>query len=112
MDKQNRKKKLVAGYVRSRLTLEELERVKQRADASGMSVSEWVRGALVAGLAKSPGERRLMEFFAAQSLAIRLSLDEWQGGEKLSDPDVQKRIMERSIEGAREYMASVNWGIN
>ncbi len=95
-----------SGYVRTRLTMAEQARVKERAEARGLTTSEWVRVTLMAALESSAEERRLMSFIAAQTLAIRLSLEEWQAGKDLTEPDVRARVERLALQASREFMAT------
>jgi hypothetical protein len=91
-----------SGYVRARLTTAEQTRVKERARMLGMTVSEWTRMTLISALEASESEQRLMTFIAAETAAIRLSLEEWQQGRHLTEPDVQQRIERLSIAAGLE----------
>jgi len=91
-----------SGYVRARLTTAEQTRVQERARILGMTVSEWTRMTLISALEASESEQRLLTFIAAETAAIRLSLEEWQQGRHLTEPDVRERIERLSIAAGLE----------
>jgi len=91
-----------SGYVRARLTTAEQTRVQERARMLGMTVSEWIRMTLISALEASESEHRVMMFIAAETAAIRLSLEEWQQGRHLTEPDVRERIERLSIAAGLE----------
>jgi len=91
-----------SGYVHARLTNDEQQRVGACAQARGLTVSKWVRETLLEALETSPLEARLKVFTAAETAAIRLSLEEWQQGRHLTEPDVRERIERLSIAAGLE----------
>jgi hypothetical protein len=91
-----------SGYVHARLTNDEQQRVGACAQARGLTVSKWVRETLLEALETSPLEARLKVFIAAETAAIRLSLEEWQQGRHLTEPEVQERIERLAIAAGLE----------
>ena len=102
MKRTNSKLKSKAGCVAARLTGMEQKQVLERAEASGLTVSEWVRQTLLETLYTSPQELRLMTFIAAEGAALRLAMEEWQQGRHLTEPDVRERIERLSIAAGLE----------
>jgi hypothetical protein len=105
MQAKAKAQKREAGTVRARLTKDERTRVVEHARARGITVSKWVRDTLLEALDTSPTERRLTTFVAAQTLGIRLAMEEWQQGQDISKPDVRERIERLATEAARQFAA-------
>lgn len=100
-----------SGYAHARLTEAEEKLVKAQAEMRGMTTSQWVRETLLEALVTSPAERRLMSFIATQTVAIRVSMEEWQAGKDLSNPTVQERIHRLAADAAREFLLRSKSGL-
>lgn len=92
--------------VRVRLTTEEQTRIEAHVEACGLTLSEWARQTLLEALERSPMELRLMRFVAAQTLAIRFAMGEWQQGHNLEDAEVKGRIQRLASKAAADFSAS------
>jgi hypothetical protein len=95
-----------SGWVGARLTKDEQIRVEERAEAAGLTVSEWVRHTLLESLERTPMELRVMHFVAAQTIAIRYAMSEWQQGHNLEDTEVQGRIQRLASKAASDFSAT------
>jgi hypothetical protein len=106
MNTKTDSEKSKSGWVGSRLTKDEQTRVEERAEVCGLTVSEWARQTLLEALERTPMELRLMHFVAAQTIAIRFAMSEWQQGHDLEDTEVQGRIQRLASKAAADYSAT------
>jgi hypothetical protein len=75
MYKASRNKTLIAN-ASARLTPDEQARIKQAAEAAGLTKSEWCRQALLEVLDATPGTRLLLsELLALRTVVVRLQAD-------------------------------------
>ena len=95
-----------SGCIGARLTKDEQNQVEERAAACGLTVSQWARQTLLEALERTPMEMRLMTFMAAQTMAIRVAMQEWQRGKDLGEAEVQERIERLAGKAASDFAAS------
>ena len=95
--------KTLTNYLSSRLTPEEERRVKEHADRSGLSKSEWCRQAILRSLDTPPDAQLVLaEIMSLRKIILALHLDSIHG-EKLTEQRL--RILVEQAETSKHTMA-------
>ena len=95
--------KTLTHYLSSRLTSEEERRIKEHADKSGLSKSEWCRQAILWSLDTPPDAQLVLaEIMALRKIILALHLDSIHG-EKLTEQRL--RMLVEQAETSKHAMA-------
>lgn len=95
--------KRLTNYISSRLTQDEEELICMRAEAAGITKSEWCRRAILGSLDVSPGTRLvLQEVLALRKIFLALQLDKMQGEPPSED---RLRFLVDQAESTKRAMA-------